>query len=168
MEALLSFVLQKPIDEKPSADPVHCPDCGHSFPNRGIEGTTLIGGGDGTWDGDPNHTWTQYGGCCSLVSFTRQTKSGNVWYTYNGGRVLRGMPNCFEGFIYTCAKCHGDVMRYYRELDGITPARSISYRGDGLRYYRTVWCCSTCGVSTETLYDYWNGHIGWLENATPG
>lgn len=149
----LAFVRERATDERPS-DPYHCPMCHHTGRNRGFDRTTLVGGGDGTWNGDVNHTWADNRTCRACgARWHRETKSGKVWYTDDDGVVLRGFPNCYESYVYHCARCdHGRVTREYRTPDG-QPARFISYAmaGSGeVRPQQTVhWTCTHCGELRE-------------------
>ena len=152
--ALLTFVRQQLLAEKPSDNP-HCPHCGSLKVRQTEHSHTLIGGGDGTADGDPNHNWVHYHCRCGQP-FVREYKDGNVWYTdaRGSGRVLLGVPNCFERYVYTCRACGGDVNRRHTAMDGITPVGSLSSSwSDGAkRYvpkYRTFYACDLCDQEIE-------------------
>jgi hypothetical protein len=96
-------------------------------------------------------------------AFTREYKRGidgdNVWYTRKDGLLLRGVPNCFENYTYTCADedCGGKVTREHTALDGETAVTILSNRkeDDGVwrRQYRTFYECSGCKVRVEVSDD---------------
>lgn len=147
--ALLEYVTQSPIDELPSGVPA-CPICDGKIAHVYGRSTTLIGGGDGTVDGDPNHTWEEME-CVERHRFSRQTKSGTVWYQdVRTDKVLRGWFGCFERCTYTCRTCGGDVKRSYTKLDGETPhtTSSLSFGPDGPGQ-RAWWKCEPCGWRVE-------------------
>jgi DNA-directed RNA polymerase subunit RPC12/RpoP len=155
MKTLTEFVRQEKLRERPSGK-VSCPYCGgHKVRLRG-HSHTLIGGGDGTPNGDPNHNWVDYSCSDCGQSFVREYKSGNVWYTDSrqSGKVLRGLPNCFERYVYTCAACDGEVTRRYADMDGTTPVTSLSSSWEEepkryVRHYRTFFGCASCGASID-------------------
>lgn len=148
---LSPLVTQKRTIEKPSDRPL-CPLCGAKIVERSGRTTTLLGGGDGTVDGDPNHTWEAMT-CADGHRVTRQTKQGRVWWTGIGAdlTVLKGWFECFEGHFYTCATCAGLVTRYYTKLDGITPhvSGSLSYGPEGPGQLEW-WGCEGCGAKVQT------------------
>ena len=49
-----------------------------------------------------------------------------AWYTDKDGKILGGIPGCFESYTYTCSKCGGDVHRHQLEIDSDTPVRCLS------------------------------------------
>ena len=120
-----------------------CPMCGGDY-RIGETCTTLLGFSGSV---NPNHVSK----LCICVScgftFTVEEKSGNVWITKDG-RVLAGMPNCFESYIYTCAFCGGSVARKHTKLDGITDVQSLLTTKDGPQY-RTFYRCQACGRQIE-------------------
>ena len=170
IEKLLGMVVQKPLKEKPSAKPA-CPHCG----SKGVEThgmtTTLVGGGNGP-DDNPNHTWT---GCFCKVcekSFTRETKSGNVWYTregevkdagggimYHERLLVKGIPSCFEAYVYGC-RCGGKITRRQTEMDGKAPTNgSCTYSikdGVSTAQFRTFYSCDKCGKTIEPDFEHWD------------
>lgn len=166
--ALENLVANRPLPERPSAHAT-CPYCGSRELTHHGTMSTLIGGGDGTRDGDPNHRTSYYTCVTCRGRFTRETKSGNVWYTAMEVRVepsstddttlimqamttalgppklLRGVTNCFEAVAYTCAHCGGSVTRRHTQPDGRTPTSTLSYSFDtGERGHRTFFGCASC------------------------
>lgn len=154
MNKLLEVVAVEPLTEKPSENG-SCPFCSSANIHHGAFSTTLVGGGTDK-DDDPNHTHTNC--VCKDCSrdFVRETRSGNVWYTKQC-RVLKGMPSCFERYVYPC-KCGGQVTREYIDKASGASAKILSYK-DGIPSYKTVYSCDKCKVSIETPKDYW--YKGW-------
>jgi hypothetical protein len=151
---LLEMVAVQPLTEKPSENG-SCPFCSSSSISRGAYSTTLVGGGTGP-DDDPNHTHTSCVCQDCKKNFVRETRSGNVWYT-EMTRVLRGMPSCFEDYVYPC-KCGGNVTRkHLHKVDG-KELRYLSYDKNGPNF-KTMYSCDKCNVSIETINDYW--YKGW-------
>lgn len=148
------FVTETPIAERPSQQ-ASCPDCGGANLRCFGTSTTLIGGGDGTLDGDPNHRHEDHE-CRDCGSrFYRETKSGKVWYAREG-KVLRGFPACFESYQYTHRDCGGAVLRHYTKLNGETPVQSLGISfvdGKAIRDYRTFFRCEKCAAQIESDHD---------------
>ena len=118
--------------------------------------TTLIGGGPP----DPNHVWKS----CSCPNcnrkFIRESKDCEVWYTTDRkphARILRGFPNCFEGYTYTHMDCGGDVLRRHTALDGCSEPERLGVQiggpDAGKKIYRTFYRCEKCGEQREV--DEW-------------
>ena len=101
---------------------------------------------------DPNHYWVTCKCEKCNKDFIQEYKTDNVWYTAEN-KVLKGMPSCFENYIYTCAYCSGEVHRKYTELDGVTPTNSlgskINEEGVWERDYREFYCCQKCPATIE-------------------
>ena len=153
-----TFVVQEQLDERASSTP-RCPYCeSKKLFNHGGR-RTLLGGGDGTPDGDPNHMWVSYQCEACKRSFTRETKSGNVWYTNHDNMVLRGMPSCFETYKYTHRNCGGEVTRRHTMLDGKTEAYALSWTAEKGKQWRTFFTCGKCGETIETPGNNPNGTI---------
>lgn len=158
------IVANKKTDELPSAEP-QCPYCRTRDVQRSNLYTTLVGGGTGI-DDDPNHTHESiYCNVCAEKS-VRETCSGNVWYT-SQNKVLRGIPNCFEKYIYDCpCGAKASVKRYYADLNGqknessTTITEQIRIEGDETIWapsYRVFFECSSCKMvkeSSEKYYGY--------------
>ena len=141
------------LEELPSHTP-SCPVCSSTNLKYLTSVSTLLGGGTGV-DDDPNHVQTKY--FCNSCSryFTRETKSGNVWYTNPDKRVLRGIPNCFEEYLYPC-RCGGFISRLYTALDGKTPISLLTY-GE-TKQFHVYYRCDSCSLAIETDHEYWRGH----------
>ena len=148
----LAFVTERPLNERPSSK-ARCPYClGSHLTYKGAS-HTLLGGGDDTRDGDPNHWWEEHHCNDCGQTFLRETKSGQVWYTTGrgGGEVLSGFPNCFENYIYH-HRCGGLVHRRYTALDGETPVTALTTvvaDKKPIRKYRTFYDCEKCKASVE-------------------
>lgn len=153
MKKLLEFVKETPTNEKPSHR-IACPYClnDKNIKREGIT-TTLVGGGSGI-DDDPNHTWEPCTCRDCGKDFTRETRDGNVWYTDKDHKVLRGMPSCFEHYVYTCRECGGEVRRRYKELNSEKDPGCLTTTDDGPQY-RIFFECNKCGKSIQTTNDYW-------------
>lgn len=158
MASIYDAVTDRPI---PADEPFACPKCSSTDVHREGKWTTLVGGPAGV-----NHEWS---GCtcraCGL-EFCFEERVGNAWYTagrhhHDGPRVLlRGVPSCFEPYVYHCARCPaGLVYREYRRLDTGEIVTTIGYtiRADGQAYdrdHRIVFVCEGCGRETETDDEY--------------
>jgi len=163
MNEFLKLVTQRP-DKKLWKKGNFCPSCGSkSIATFGTR-TTLVG-----YSGeDMNHTWTE---CqCNECSeyFTRETKGKkNVWFTDQNHKVLLGIPYCFEGYIYTCKYCGGDVIRTY--FDVVTDKETEKHEIGGMqvRILSTevkegkstpkqypVFRCKQCGTEIKSENDH--------------
>ena len=147
---LLNIVLERPLSK---SNPT-CPFCYSDNIFVGNTTGTLLGYSN---DPDPNHYWT----FCSCnqchQTFIREIKANNMWYTQNS-RVLAGIPNCFEDYTYTCAKCSGPVNRHYTKLNGEktdTLCEEI-VNGKTIKKYKTFYYCQSCGYGGETEKDYYD------------
>ena len=156
---LYKYVTDRPINEKPS-DKASCPFAStHHKHNIVIVESrrTLLGGGDGSIDNDPNHNWIYYECRTCERTFCREYKSGKVWYTHRGA-LIRGFPNCFETYFYHCAKCHHVTgKREIRYLDGITSTNgTMSWKynettKENVPQFREFYICSNCKFEAELL-----------------
>lgn len=130
-----------------------CPFCQSAMLTKHGTWSTLLGGGDGTEDGDPNHRSTS----CTCKSckrdFSRHARYANVWYEDPETHILlAGVAGCWETFHYPCS-CSGVIRRTYTELDGVSETKCLSWRGSE-RFYRTFWKCDKCSFNAETKGDY--------------
>ena len=158
MENLFNIVSDVPLDEKPEDTP-KCPYCDSEHLTKEDEITTLLG-----WLGkvNPNHIWNYYFCIECKQRFIREIKESNVWYTdkRGPGHVLKGMPSCFENYIYHCAKCGEEVHRYTTKLDGVTPSTGfgVATNSDGImvKQYRVFYKCASCGHGGEVATDHWS------------
>lgn len=154
MKRLLAFVKEAPAGEKPSHKAT-CPFCSSQEVNSYSSESTLVGnppGKDGI-DDDCNHVWTRFACNHCGEKFTRETKSGNVWYT-KGKKVLKGMPSCFEDYIYTCRCCGGEVRRKHKCLNSDEEPVMLTFK-DGKKLFRIFFECKGCGKSIQTPEDHW-------------
>jgi hypothetical protein len=75
-----------------------------------------------------------------------------VWYTKDK-RVLKGLPGCFEDYIYQCSKCEGEVRRTYTDLDG-NPTNSLVTTTIEGKLYKIFFKCEKCDHGGEVSEDY--------------
>ena len=138
MTELTELVTQRKLEGEPA-----CPRCGCDYTVTEIT-TTLVGIVDGI---DANHKWESSVCSSCQFAFIVESKRGNTWITKDS-KVLAGLPNCFEDYIYTCAHCNGNVVRKYTVEDGCTVATSLLIDKDGPKY-RTFYLCQSCAASIE-------------------
>lgn len=146
---LLDYIQQIPVKE---SGEIECPSCLSMDVHIAEEVTTLLGGPK-----DNNHVWKTCICRSCIEKFTCESKNGYRWITQYHGRVISGVPACFERYVLTC-KCGGDFKREYMNMDGVTPATCLATRidnGKAIREYRTFWNCEQCKTRIETDYDYW-------------
>jgi len=99
-----------------SPDYPHCPFCNSDELEFCKREETLVAS-YGIYDS--NHHWIhykckkcnelfimEYNGCNNAKPLPRY----NVWYT-QCKKVLKGIPTCFESYLYTCRYCGGNVQR---------------------------------------------------------
>lgn len=141
------------VTNRPQEFKNKCPYCKSTNIRRGGSTTTLVGGGN-------NHIWTDTRCQDCRKTFTIEEKGNNIWLTDRSGKILRGVPSCFERYIYECAHCGGDVDRTYTELDGITPTNSLSYEYNNeerIKKFRIFFECQDCGKKVESEEEYYYG-----------
>lgn len=147
---------------EPGSTHKRCPHCGSDGIILGGYSSTLLGGGDGTEDGNPNHKhWYECVCRTCEQQFHRHTRYGSVWYTRGyhpthkyGDVLLAGVATCFERFDYPC-KCGGLIEREYREMDGVTPLAGEMLRyQNGKKFQRTFWLCRECTFEVETKSEH--------------
>lgn len=150
---LLEMTSVKKLAEKPSYEP-HCPYCISSDLLERDQITTLIGGGDGSVDRDPNHVWTTFTCNNCEKDFTRETKSGNVWYTegHRDRHLIAGIATCFETYIWPC-KCGGKIYRDYRDLKDEHGVQMLHYKGSE-KQFRIFYSCDQCKERWEEEEEY--------------
>lgn len=137
-----------------------CPFCHSADVRFTNEMHTLIGGGDGTRKGDPNH-WHSDGRCRACgKTFMQETCCGNVWFTQGerDGVVIAGVASCFESYVYPCT-CGGQIKRRYTNLGGTGHPSALGTRWDEqeekwIKDYRTFYQCASCGYDEEVQSDY--------------
>jgi len=154
----LTLVTERP-DESLKIDEYFCPYCESEDVSTKCNGMTCVGGG-----GDANHVWTSVD-ChnCGKQS-THEHIDYNTWYTEgfrnNGVRkIVRGIPSCFESYIYTCSHCGGDVTRNYLELDSDKPVECLhkkpNVNGSWENQYRIVFKCESCKENITSDIEQW-------------
>lgn len=162
---LVDVIVEKPLDETPG-DPVRCPHCGAGEPRLEDHMQTLVGSLSG---GDPNHHWYHFTCAACGRTFCREVKSGNVWYTQyppppthegapDGGapRVLKGVSNCTETYLYTCAIGGCGALAQHVAYDaGGNRTETITWRREGGRWVRLGYDRVECD----------NGHATRIEES---
>lgn len=163
MNEFLELVTERP-DPKLWKKGVFCPYCKSKDVTTFGTRTTLVG----YFGKDMNHTHTECRCNKCNKEFTRETKGyDNVWFTDPKGKVLLGIPHCFEGYIYTCKHCGGDVHRNWYEVatDKETPTVDICGTpmqilstevkdGKSVRRQYPVFRCKQCGKEIKSTNDY--------------
>jgi hypothetical protein len=154
-KTFLSFVKERPNPDL-KIDEYICPYCLSSDVETKGSSATLVGGRK---EDDVNHVWTKCSCKSCWNSFVHEHRHNNVWYT-SQGKILAGIPSCFESYIYTCSSCGGNVHRHYRELDGITKTNGFlktAYDENDIwtKYYKVFFECENCKKSAESSIEYW-------------
>lgn len=154
---ILEIVSNKPSDEK-RKDAVTCPYCSsYDISKYGTLSTCV-----GYVGVDYNHRWTKcYCNECER-KFVRESKGpDSVWYVDEDKKVLKGIPTCFEHYIYQCIKCGGEVEREYIDTKTGKKAKSLSQglneKGEWVKLYRTEYRCKGCGHGGKVEDDYYKG-----------
>lgn len=146
------IIIQRP-DKKLTVKNAVCPFCSSSnFANEGGRSTLL--GID-----KMNHKWS-YRKCNDCgKNYTVECKNGNVWITDKECNVLKGMPSCFEHYVYDC-KCGGKVKRKYTDMDGNKTSflSQSNETGKWIKHYKTFFECDSCGKSVQTESDHYCTH----------
>ena len=160
---LLSIVSERPIKESVPA----CPSCSSTELTSYGSSTTLLGYPSGS--PNPNHCWTTMKCDNCHLEFTREEKYDNVWYTNKKNIILKGIPSCFESYVYHCIECGGHVRREYKGLDGnALPSFGPDEKrmeilstkieaGKSVKQYRTFYYCEKCHHGGEVVDDYYEG-----------
>ena len=156
MNEFLELVTERP-DETLVGKSIFCPYCGSEEVQTFGTRSTLVG-----YLGiDRNHTWTE---CrCSKCNgkFTWETKGfDQVWVTAENGKILMGIPYCFENYIYTCKHCGGDVYRKHFNIDDdeeATGGLSFSVKdGASVAHQYTIFECEDCGEKNKSENDQYD------------
>lgn len=164
MNEFLELVKERP-DKKLWKKGVFCPYCKSKDVSNSGTMTTLVG----YFGKDLNHTHTHCRCNKCNKEFTRETKGfDNVWFTDPHGKVLLGIPYCFETYIYTCKHCGGDVVKVW--FDVATDEETKPYKTDDGREFITlssevkdgksvrrqypVFRCKQCGKEIKSENDY--------------
>ena len=152
MNEFLDLVTERPDKSlRPIEGLNKCPYCRYRKLTSFGTSSTLTGG--------DNHQWTDYLCRDCLKSFVVEDKGSNAWIVEkNTGKILRGIPTCFETYVYTCKHCGGDVRRHYYKLDEdvyvdclVTDIKD----GKSIKRYRSVFKCDDCGEQVESENDYY-------------
>lgn len=157
MNKLFELVKERPSPSL-TRDETICPFCNSHNVKINEHWETLVGG-----DPDPNHHWKSSTCNDCKEDFTHEYKYNNVWYTKKG-KILKGIPSCFENYIYTCNKCDGDVIRKYTKLDGsdlqgadgIVLTITTTMDGKWIKQFRIFYVCQKCNSSIEVPDEYYN------------
>jgi len=146
-------IIKERLDPSLTMDNIACPFCDSKNVEELGHEQTLVDGCEGN---DPNHHWHLHLCKECLMEFTVESKEANVWYTFKN-KVMRGIPTCFENYIYTCNFCFGDVYRAEYELDGETKITDgiLVYEPCNKPMFRTFYECDDCGDSVESINRYY-------------
>lgn len=156
----LDLVVER-LDPKLNYKKPICPYCNSHKVTKGDHVTTLVGWVDGP---NPNHQCVK---CtckkCKKI-WTMEYKGDyefgyNVWYTTGDrikGKIIRGLPTCFENYIYTCKYCGGDVCRYNYEKRTRNEAKCLSWDGEGNKSFDTYYRCNKCGREVKCSNEYYS------------
>ena len=158
MKELFELVKERP-DDSLTRETV-CPYCGSTnIQELGHVETLLANFGNE----DPNHHWITCHCQDCEKEFGHEYKEGNHWYVERETKkVLKGIPSCYEFYVYTCTHCDGDVVRKYTSLDsGSLPGADRGFAVlstiKGVKQYRTFYECKSCGEKVETPDEYYHG-----------
>jgi len=115
-----------------------CPNGCKAPQNLGSTMTTLVGYTDGV---DRNHRWTDVECSKCHMHYTLESKAESKdlehrWLTKDG-KILFGIPACFESYIYTC-KCGGDITKE----GSISTSKMVD--GKWTTYYPRTFSCNKC------------------------
>lgn len=149
---LLEYIQQKPIT-KNSINVNICPFCNSKSLNDYGTSTTLVG-----FTGeDRNHIWNSKHCCSCNKDFTIESKGNNVWITIEKSIIIKGVPNCFEAYIYDC-KCGGKITRNYTDLDGkpMYYLKGEYVNGKFIKHYKVFFKCNKCELNLESEKEYYS------------
>lgn len=150
--AFLDIVKER-HDPKIHRDKIVCPYCNSKEVKNNGTFETLVGGYN-------NHLTTDCECKKCHKTFTLQVKELGrrnkyiAWYVSDDKKILKGIPGCFEYYVYTCSKCGGDVVR--EELDKATNkpvewlSSGVDKNGVWEKHYKIIFKCKNCGVSVES------------------
>ncbi len=137
---ILDLVRERPDPSLDFRKPV-CPFCASDKVSQGGTTTTLVG-----FTGeDMNHKWLSCRCLDCKKGFTYECAGSKCVWVTSKGIVLKGVPQCFEVYQYTCPKdgCGGKVNRSHQGLDG-KPTRGLACTTDRGDLYRIRFDCDTC------------------------
>lgn len=164
MNEFLELVKERP-DPKLWKRGLFCPYCkSKNVDNLGTRSTLV-----GYIGKDLNHTHT-YCRCQDCNNeFIRETKGfDNVWFTAPDGKVLLGIPYCFENYVYTCKHCGGDVIKIWYDINTNEQLKPIVINdketgfvlssevrdGKTIPKQYPVFRCKQCGKEIRSENDY--------------
>lgn len=131
------------VKDKPCEPLDVCPSCGSTEIQHERSMTTLVADCN---DEDANHVTSLYTCSCGL-KFERHHRYYNFWYArHDTGELLRGVPSCFEDFIYHCIVCGGLVKREHLK------SRVV----DNKVFPRVEFRCEACGHGGEVESQYYH------------
>lgn len=133
-----------------------CPHCDSDNVNQTDHVTTLVGH---TGKIDINHQWIQCSCNNCEKQWTMEYKGDydhgyNTWYTKDG-KLLRGLPTCFETYTYTCKHCGGDVHRHNYNKNTRQETEILSYSSDGSKSFDTYFYCNKCKAEVKCSNEYY-------------
>lgn len=148
---LFDIVKERPITEQVK-DAASCPRCRSSEVTLGQESISM--------DHHRRELLCQACGFMAIREWVVDRFRGteNVWYTM-GMVILRGLPSCYERFVYACIKCDGAIAgkKFAKDSDELVEFCSVQIGGpkNGEKNYRNVYRCDGCGHGGETIHDHW-------------
>ncbi len=146
MNEFLEIVTQRPEHLSKSAI---CPYCNKTATETGSE-QTLVG------DDKYNHFWIRCHCSSCARDFSIEHKGGNVWIVSDHKKVLKGIPTCWETYVYTCGKCNGDVYRRHVDKVSHQPLNSVvTVIGDDEQNWVAEFKCDQCGVAAYSENEYY-------------
>jgi hypothetical protein len=156
MNEFLELVTQRP-DPKLWKKGTFCPYCKSKNVQSFGTMTTLVG-----YAGkDMNHTHERCRCTECNKEFTRETKGyDNVWFTDPDGKILLGIPYCFEHYVYTCKHCGGDVVHKFYNISDDKEAQFVtvtvsSQKGiPSVHHQYCVFECQQCHEKIRSENDY--------------
>jgi DNA-directed RNA polymerase subunit RPC12/RpoP len=158
MNEFLELVTERP-NPKLWKKGVFCPYCKSKDVTTFSTRSTLVG-----YSGkNMNHTHTECRCNKCNKEFTRETKGfDNVWFTASDGKVLLGIPYCFEYYVYTCKHCGGEVIVHHFDNQTNEECKyCLNYKTDEAdgkmkpQFYNK-FICKSCGkeITSENYYTH--------------
>jgi transcription elongation factor Elf1 len=132
-----------------------CPFCNSTNIKFNGSRQTLVGGRN-------NHIWNNFRCKDCGKDFIFEVKESEkdidfiCWITKDK-KILKGIPGCYEDYIYTCNKCGGDVHRIYDAPinNGIQIlSTKIDDNGNSIKQYKVIFGCKDCGQNVESDNEY--------------
>lgn len=124
MNEFLELVTERP-EEKLWKEGLFCPYCNSEKIYTHSTTTTLV-----AYIGeDMNHVTTACTcGDCQKKFYRESKGRRRVWFTGDDHKVLRGIPYCFEFYVYTCKHCGGDVKVKHYNIDDNNECNGLYYK----------------------------------------